>query len=223
MTWIPPTGSFTIDNPTHGGWNDPVLPTKAPWAQSAPVKPAPYAPAPSWQSDENLKKQFGIELAKSLTSFDAACKLAGEDTSKALWMNVNWLSDPIVIASRDAYIKTLELSSPPLDRDQLAAKVLALADEKIVSPKTGQPIPSIEAKDRIAAFKLYSEIMGYTGKVEIDASTKNVTHNEMIIKLVKAESKTPTINNSTISNSSNTKISESPSPITLKLVGGASH
>lgn len=205
---------FTVSKPNIeafapvGGWNDKIDP-KSPWQIAPPLTPA-------WHSDENLKKAFGIELAKTINPLDAANKV---DAEKALWISFNWLNDPIVIASRDIYLKTLELSSPALDREQLAAKVLALADEKILSPKLGCVIPTIEAKDRIAAFKLYSEILGYTGKVEIDQSTKTFNHNEMTIKLVKAdERKTPVI----IDNAPKSKIENinSNSPITLKLVGG---
>lgn len=217
MTWKPPTDSFTVERPLtdvfapSGGWND-KIDAKAPWQVSPP-------PKPSYQNDENLKKLFGIELAKSTNAFEAACKLAGEDTSKALWISFNWIADPIVIASKDVYVKTLEISSPPLDRDQLAAKVLALSDEKILNAR-GQLVPTIEAKDRIAALKLYSEILGFTGKVEIDNSTKTITHNEMTIKLVKAEDKKPV----TIEHTPNIKsemFNDKSSPITLKLVGGS--
>ncbi len=202
---------FTVDAPVDG-WNDAVAP-KAPWQQATPI-------TPSWQSDEELKKQFGIELAKSGKAFDAACILAGEDTSKALWISVHWLNDPIVIANRDIYLKILAVSSPPLDKEQLAAKVLALSEEKALN-KMGQMVPSIEAKDRIAALKLYSDILGYTGKVEIDNSTMTFQHNEMIIKLVKPEDKSkPTIINHTPKKLENEN--EVSSPITLKLVGGVS-
>ena len=190
MTWQPPTGSFTVQKPNTeafaptGGWNDKIDP-KSPWQVSPPV-------APSYQEDEALKKQFGIELAKAANPFEAACKIAGEDTTKALWISFNWLTDPVVIASRDIYLKTLELNAKPLDREQLAAKVLALAEEKILSPKLGCMVPVIEAKDRIAAFKLYSDILQYTGKVEIDASINNsITNNEIVLKLVRAEDKKP--------------------------------
>jgi hypothetical protein len=205
--------SFIIEKPKAdvfaptGGWNDKIEP-KSPW-QTAPIQ------KPAYQDDELLKKQFGIELAKSDTPFEAGCKVFGEDTTKALWASFNWLHDPIVTAARDIYLKTVQLSSPPLDKDQLAAKVLALADEKVL--KNGVLVSSIEAKDRIAAFKLYSEIQGFTGKVEIDNSTKNFTHNEMIIKLVKADDKKPV----TIDQAPNIKSENSlgnPSPISLKLV-----
>lgn len=212
--------SFTVEKPAtdkfmpSGGWGS-VVPPVSPWTvgKSNPVIQA-------YQSDDNLKKQYGIELAKASNPFEAACKIFGEETSKALWVSFNWLNDALVIASRDIYLKTVELSQPILDKEQLAAKVLALADEKVL--KNGVYVPTIEAKDRIAALKLYSDIAGYTGKVEVDASTKTFTHNEMVIKLVKADEKKPIV----ISNTPNVK-SEIPnnnvnSPITLKLVGGAS-
>jgi hypothetical protein len=212
--------SFVVDKPKTdvfapvGGWQEQII-TKAPWVKETPK------PAPEYQTDENLKKAFGIELAKTTNPLDAAVKVAGDDQSKALWISFHWLTDPVVVASRDIYLKTLELSTPPLDKEQLAAKVLALADEKILSPKLGVLIPVSEAKDRIAAYKLYSEIMGYTGKVEIDQSTKTFTHNEMTIKLVKAEDRKPA---HTIEHAPNVKSEnvEHSSPITLKLVGGAS-
>ena len=194
----------------------------SPWAIAMAAPVAEPKPIPAYQTDENLKKAFGIELAKTTNPLDAACKLAGDDQSKALWISYHWLNDPIVIASRDIYLKTLELSTPPLDREQLAAKVLALADEKILSHKLECLVPVADAKDRIAAFKLYSDILGYTGKVEIDQSSKTFNHNEMTIKLVKAEEKKAV--SSIIEHAPNVESEnvEHVSPITLKLVSGAS-
>ena len=185
----------------------------SPWAiGGAAVKEE----APAYQSDENLKKQYGIELAKAQNPFEAGCKLFGEETNKALWVSFNWVNDPIVIASRDIYLKTVELSQPLLDREQLAAKVLVLAEgEKILI--NGKMIATVEPKDRLAAYKLYSDIAGYTGKVEIDNSVKNITNNELTIKLVRADDKKPVV----IDNAPNIKseiVNEDQSPIKLKLV-----
>ena len=185
----------------------------SPWAiGGAAVKEE----APAYQSDENLKKQYGIELAKAQNPFEAGCKLFGEETNKALWVSFNWVNDPIVIASRDIYLKTVELSQPLLDSEQLAAKVLVLAEgEKILI--NGKMIATVEPKDRLAAYKLYSDIAGYTGKVEIDNSVKNITNNELTIKLVRADDKKPVV----IDNAPNTKSemsNEDQSPIKLKLV-----
>lgn len=202
MSWAN-NWSLSIDKPkADGGW------FTSPWEK---------AEAQAYQTDEALKNKYGIELAKAATPFEAACALFGEETNKALWVSANWLNDPIVIASKDIYLKTVELSKPPLDREQLAAKVLELAEgEKIL--KNGFYVSTIETKDRIAAFKLYSDILGYTGKVEIDNSTKTFNHNEMIIKLVKAEEKKPVV----IDNAPNTKSEmtndKDQSPIKLKLV-----
>ena len=191
---------------------------------SSPVLASPWATgaasakeeAPSYQSDENLKKQYGIELAKAQNPFEAGCKLFGEETNKALWVSFNWINDPIVVASRDIYLKTVELSQPLLDREQLAAKVLVLAEgEKILI--NGKMIATVEPKDRLAAYKLYSDIAGYTGKVEIDNSVKNITNNELTIKLVRADDKKPVV----IDNAPNIKseiVNEDQSPIKLKLV-----
>jgi hypothetical protein len=217
MSWtLPANATFTVDEPKAevfapaGGWNDKIAP-KSPWQTS----PTVAAPRPSYQDDEGLKQQFGIELAKASNPFEAACKIF-VDTSQALWASTYWLADPLVIASRDIYLKTVELNQPPLDRNQLLAKVLALADENILI--NGVLRPTIEAKDRVAALKLYSEIQGYTGKVEIDNSVTNNTLNEMTIKLVRADDKKSV----TIDHAPNVKseiLNDSqPSPITLKLV-----
>ena len=219
---MPPTGSFTVEKPKTdvfapaGGWNDNVD-AKSPWQNGA----IQQAPRPAYQDDENLKKQFGIELAKASNPIDAAHKLFPDDTTKSLWISFHWVTDPVTIAARDVYLKTVELSSPPLDKEQLAAKVLALADEKILSPKLGCLVSTVEPKDRIAALKLYSEILGYTGKIEIDQSTKTITHNELTIKLVKPDTKPVTIINQA-PNIKSENVNENPSPITLKLVGGNS-
>lgn len=213
---MPPTGTFIVEKPNAdafapvGGWNDKIDP-KAPWQKAPPE-------APLWQSDEDLKKQFGIELAKNTNALDAAFKVFGEEGgNKAVWASWNWLHDPLVVASKDIYLKTIVLSSPPLDREQIAAKALAIADEKIL--KNGTWVPTVEAKDRLAAIRLYTDILGYTGKVEIDNSTKKFVNNQMTIKLVKAEEKKPvTIDNASIVKSEIATIN--PSPITLKLVGG---
>lgn len=198
-----------------GGWEKAVPPV-SPWTAGA-IASQPAPELQPYQTDENLKKQFGIELAKSTNPFEAGCKVFGDDTNKALWASFNWLTDPIVNASRDAYLKTLELSQPPLDREQLAAKLLALADEKFLN-QHGASIPALKATDRINALKLYSEVLGYTGKVEVDASIKNTINNNRIeLVLVRAEDKKPPV----IDNAPNVKSEMTnalPSPINLKLV-----
>ena len=153
------------------------------WGKPSALPPAIIETKPEIENEDEKKKLFGIEWAKLPdTPFEAACEVF-EETKIALWVAKNWLNDPIVNANRDLYGETLKLNKPILDKEQLAAKVLQLAEAK-----TDDGLRYlIDAKDRIAAFKLYSEIAGYTGKVEIDASTKNfTTNNEMKVIFVKA-------------------------------------
>ena len=224
MTWKPPTDHFTVEKPKadvfapSGGWGRQEA-VVSPWAIGA-IQKAPEPALQAYQTDESLKKSYGIELAKSNNPFEAACKLFPDDaeTSKALWVSFHWLNDPVVVASRDVYLKTVAETAKPLDREQLAAKVLALSEEKILL--NGVMRPTIEAKDRIAALKLYSDILGYTGKVEIDNSVTNNTLNEMTIKLVKPDPAKPSviIDNAPNKNIQSEITNENPSPISLKLV-----
>jgi hypothetical protein len=201
--------SFIVEQPSSPWATKPVSPWENVVGASTPeVQP--------YQIDEKLKRAFGIELAKSTNPFEAACKVFGEETNKALWASFNWLSDPVVVSAKDIYLKNLDLAQAPLDRDQLAAKVLKLAEGEHVE-RNGVKLPTIEAKDRIAAFKLYSDILGYTGKVEIDNSTNNnLNVKEMTIKLVKAEDRPSKL----IDNTPNVKseMLNDVSPISLKLV-----
>ena len=160
--------------------------------------------------DEALKKAFGRELVKH-RPFEAACKVIPESTTKALWVSNNWMNDPIVIEARQA-LEAAELNKPILDKEQLAAKVLQFAEEKNADGTKYL----VEAKDRIAALKLYSEIAGYTGKIDIDASTKTFTHNEMVIKLVKPDVKkeAKTIDLKPVEETT----IENPLPLKIKLV-----
>jgi hypothetical protein len=63
-------------------------PVTSPWAQGA-IQQAPEPVSQPYQTDEALKKSYGIELAKANNPFEAACKLftKEEDTSKALWIS----------------------------------------------------------------------------------------------------------------------------------------
>ena len=171
MTTWPPSGSFT------------VAPIAAfqPWAKPD-IEPA-KAPEPAWRADEGLKKLFGIALAKHEKPFSAALDVFPDDTNAALWASYHWVNDPVVVASKDAYAQNIELSEKLLDKEQLAAKLIKFAEEKDASGR----FYICEAKDRLAAYKLFAEIQGFIGKIAIDASTNNFTNNELKITLVKPE------------------------------------
>src|ERR1700744_389707 len=194
MPWEYPN-TFSVPKPeVVAPWGTiPAAP--APWV--AKPSPAPVERPPPFADDEAQKKLYGIEWAKTPDAFGAACKLF-TNTTHALWASRHWIIDPVVIASRDIYLKTIETDRPVLDKNALLAKVLAFSEAVSDSGK-----PLVEAEERLNALKLYAEIQGYIGnKIDIDNSThNNLTNNEITIKLVKPEDVKPKI----INNVPNTK------------------
>ena len=184
----------------------------SPWAKQA-QQTAPYRP--DFADDEKLKQAFGIALAKGKSAFDAGMELFKEEMPKALWASLNWVNDPTVIASKDIYQQTLKNLQKPLDKDQLLAKILSFADERI------NGVPLVEAKDRLKALELYAKVSGYIDKIDINASTNinSTTNNLMKIVLVKPEKQDQIEQSSNIK--SRIQNEEIPS-IPLKLVGGTS-
>ncbi len=169
VAW-PPVGSFTIAPPGF-----------QPWAK--PIQDAPKPIEPAYRSDEGLKRLFGCEWAKNPKPFEAALVVFGEDTNAALWASWNWLTDPIVLAAKDAYAQNTELNEKLLDKDQLSARLLQFAEEKDVSGR----FYVLEGKDRLAALKLYSEIQGFIGKAADVSISNNFTNNELKLTLVRAQ------------------------------------
>lgn len=127
--------------------------------------------------DAEKKKIFGERLAKGDKPYDAAIFAFG-DQATALWATQYLLRDPLVIETRENVENSVNL----LDKDQLSVKLLKFADEKV----DGRFIH--ESKDRLAALKLYAEIQGHIGKVNVDLSKNTFNNNEMKITFVDAES-----------------------------------
>ncbi len=175
-----------------------------PWQLPVVVTPIPR---PDFADDDQLKKAFGIALARGLSSFDAGTSIFNGDTPKGLWVSTHWVNDPTVNAAKDAYLKSLKQVEKPLDKEELLAEVLASAK---IAP---------DFKDKAALLKLYSEIAGFTGKQgEVTANYNNTTNNVMQIKLVGGSEKLPI---ETPNSKSKMQNEEMLLP-KLKLVGGNS-
>ena len=202
-------------------------PPKDGYFQVAPLKPSdpwrlpePRTAVVEEPLDDNKKQEYGIALAKQdceglQAAFKAACEIFGDNTQRALWVSNHWPRDPVVIAAKDMYEKTVKSVRPLLDKEQLAAKLLSLAEEKI--ERNGQFYYTNEAKDRIAALKTYAEIAGYIGKIAVDASTNNFVNNEMKVTLVKP-SEEPKVIEHRVSEQDLDNEFENDYPLTIKLV-----
>lgn len=180
----------------------------SPWAVRTPQE----IPKPVFADDEELKMAYGVALGKGLDAFNAAMEVFNQVLPNALWASLNWIKDPIVIGSRDGYLRSIKKAEKPLDKAELLAEILQTARQ------------SEEDKDRIAALKLYSEILGFTGpKIAIDASSNinNTQNNTTQIVLVKgSEERTSIKTIEAPDNNSQSKIHNSGLP-NLKLVGGS--
>lgn len=133
----------------------------ASWVLQTPVE----LPKPDFADNEELKKAYGIALGQGLDAFKAGMLIFEDAVAKALWVSTNWKNDPLVIATRDAYIREQKKASKPLDKEELLEEVLTAAQ---IAP---------EFKDKASLFKLYSEIAGYTGKVAEQLPASNTTNN----------------------------------------------
>lgn len=201
MSWVPPTKTFEVSPPAV-----------APWA--IVDWPAPKPDDQPWHHDEGLKRLFGIALAKHQKPFEAGCEAFGADTNRALWVSFHWITDPVVLAARDAYAETAQVNEKLLDKNALAAKLLQIANEKDPSGR----FYVLEGKDRIATLKLYAEVQGFLNKVNIDASTNTFTNNELKLVLVKATAQKEELKPTIIEPEEDTV---EPLPINLKLVKSA--
>lgn len=143
------------------------------------IPPTPVEqPKPAWYADEAKKIAFGTRLGKGDKPLDAALFVFDNRMADGLWACSNWVRDPLVVETRESVENQINL----LDKDQLSAKLLKIAEER-----NAQGYPIHDAKDRATFYKLYAEIQGFVGKVNIDASQKTFNNNSMQITLVEAE------------------------------------
>lgn len=159
--------------------------------------------------NDDAKRSFGQALNTHKSAFDAALSV-WHDTANALWASKHLLNDPAVLVAKTAYNEAENLKL--LDKQELAAKCLEYADE---TDPTGR-FRMVDHKDRLAYLRLYAELQGFVGKVDITQNTFNQTNNVMKIKLVKPEVKEEKIINSTPIQQ------EEHLPVKLKLVSGSS-
>ena len=165
------------------------------------------------QIDPEKKKLFGIELAKNHpNAFEAAIVVFNGDTGLSLWVSQNWINDPEVLAARDVYASTVGDKLKILDKDQLAVKLLTIADEKV----HGRYI--CEAKDRLKALELYAKLQGYTAETNI--STNNFINNEMKVVFVKPSQQKEEVKQIDVTPTKHLDDNIS-SPISIKLVKSA--
>lgn len=130
------------------------------------------------EDEVNLKKAFGTQLGTGKQAFDAACEVCKNNTSQALYISQHWLNDPIVIAAKEFYIKTVHNAGTLLDANEYAALLLKMANEKNAS----NTFYILEGKDRLKALELYGKARNFLGSE--NQINNNVTFKQMVVKFV---------------------------------------
>lgn len=135
---------------------------------------------PAYRTDFEKKQAYGRLLATGLKPFEAAIQLFVNDTSAALWVSENWPNDDVVKVIAEKPVKNFKL----LDKEALADKVLAFADEKDI---TGRFYVN-ESAERLKALELYAKIAGHIVKENVVVPITN-DNRTMNIRLVAPEKK----------------------------------
>lgn len=195
----------------RSGWGT-TIPAVSPWTatQKSIDPPKPF------ENDESLKKHFGVEWAKCEKPFEAACRVFETDTSAAVWIASKWLTDPVVLAAKDVYLKQVEAETLLLDKDAFAVKLMKLSEESVDTPRGRAYL--LTGKERIEALKLYADVRGFLAK---DSNTVNNFNNNEGLKVVfvKAAEQAPVKIIDQVPNDKSEMLNDYPSPIKIKLVG----
>lgn len=119
-------------------------------------------------NDFTLKDLFAVALLRTPDDpFKAACAVFGLDTGRALRASAEWVNDMYVLAKQ---AELLELHGEDFfmpTKLTLARRVFELAESA-----------NIDKKDKIKAYELYGNIMGFIAK---QTAIANVTNNNTVV------------------------------------------
>jgi hypothetical protein len=126
------------------------------------------------------KEAFGMALAMCPNdAFKAACAVFGDDTGSALRASQKWITDPVVLAAKLAYIETNGASHDLPTREEFAGEILAFA-----RAKNEDGTKYLHENQFLAAFRLAGEVLGYVSKgaaVTVNNNNDNRTQNVMYV------------------------------------------
>lgn len=182
------------------------MPQPPGWPSVFEVKPLKSVAitAPAWQHDFEKKQEFGRLIKQGLKPFEAAIKIFMNDNSAALWAANHWPNDQAVKAIVSQEEKDLKL----LDKEAIAAKVMAFVDEKDSSGR----FYINEGQDRLKALELYAKICGYITNQPIPIAQTLNDNRRMEIVLVSPEKKQ---DNSIVQNIEETTVETLDLPVKL--------
>lgn len=125
--------------------------------------------------EAEAKKAFALAwLREPKDAFKAALAVFGQDTRAALNASTFWINDSEVLAEKDRLIQAAENGEDSF----LPSKVEMLSDLYQLTKST-----YVEGKDKVAAFKLYAEVRGWTPKAgpTVNVDNSKVVNNKVMV------------------------------------------
>ena len=120
--------------------------------------------------DKTLKDAFAAELLRTPDPFKAACAVVGsQDMGRALQISHEWAKDPYVIDKQAELLEQFGAKHFLPSKEDFARKVLELGDTARAT------------EDRLKAYRLFGEIMGYIEKPTTNINNNVMTANKVMI------------------------------------------
>lgn len=119
----------------------------------------------------DYRQLFARELLRSPDQpFDAALRVFPHDPAMAIQVSASWPFDPEIKAMQQYLLETEGVETYLPTKEQTAAEILAVARA------------SRDNDDKLKAYKLFGDIMGYIEKPQINSNNENnVTYAKVMV------------------------------------------
>lgn len=132
-------------------------------------------------TERELKLAFARAWLKAPKNpFEAARTVFGLNTGAALHAATNWTTDAEVLAECARLKEDEGAKSFLTSKEELARKILEAVEDPPLETQGGWQA-RIPIEDKLKAFKLYAEVMGYIEKPQAVINNNPVTNNRVMV------------------------------------------
>lgn len=123
------------------------------------------------EQEQLHKEMFAAALLRTPHDpFGAACLVFGMDSARALEASIKWIHDSFVLQRQAELLQEFGEATFMPSKLTLARRVYELAEDR-----------NTDKKERIAAYKLYADIMGMIERQALIGHQTNVTQNRVMV------------------------------------------
>lgn len=122
--------------------------------------------------EKELKKQYAMELLRNPTDpYKAALALFPNSPQKALAIFTNWREDPEIDELKKELVETFGDIGVLPTKAQVALKIYEVATDN----------PRATVDEKLKAYKLYADVMGYIERIPQAVINNNLTQNKVLV------------------------------------------